>query len=72
MLGLGDVLRGLEELATDETADGLRFFRIALTEQVPGLNLRNRHVHGLAEQASKRDAEVVLMIAALLRLWSHQ
>ena len=68
VLGLGDVLRGLEELATDAMADRLRFFRIALTEQVPGLNLRNRHVHGLAEQASKRDAAVVLMIAALLRL----
>ncbi len=68
VLGLGDVLRGLGELATDEMADWLRFFRIALTEQAPGLNLRNRHVHGLAEQASKRDAAVVLRIAALLRL----
>ena len=67
VLGLGDVLRGLET-AMGEVADWLRFFRIALTEPVPGLNLRNRHVHGLAEQAAKHDAAVALRIAALLRL----
>ena len=67
VLGLGDVLRGLE-LQMDEVAEWLRFFRIALTEPVPGLNLRNRHVHGLAEQAARHDAAVALRIAALLRL----
>ena len=67
VLGLGDVLRSLE-LAIDKVADWLRFFRIALTEPAPGLNLRNRHVHGLAEQAAKQDAAIVLRIAALLRL----
>lgn len=66
--GLGEALRGLEELATGEMANWLRFHRIALTEQAPGLNLRNRHVHGLAEQATKQDAAIVLRIVALLRL----
>ena len=66
--GLGEVLRGLEVVATDETVDWFRFFRIALTEPVPGLNLRNRHVHGLAERATKQDAAVVLRIATLLPL----
>ena len=66
--GLGESLRGLEELAPDEMASWLRFNRIALTEQAPGLNLRNRHVHGLAEQATKQDAAIVLRIVALLRL----
>ena len=66
--GLGEALRGLEELATDEMANWLRFHRIALTEQAPGLNLRNRHVHGLAERATKQDAAIVLRIVALLRL----
>ena len=66
--GLGEALRGLEELATGEMANWLRFHRVALTEQVPGLNLRNRHVQGLAERATKEDAAIVLRIVALLRL----
>lgn len=68
VLGMGDVLRGLEELLSHAEADWLRCFRVALTEPVPGLNLRNKHMHGLAEQASKQDAAVVLRLAAVLRL----
>ena len=66
--GLGDILWDLERLGPSETVEWCRFFRIALTEPAPGLNLRNRHLHGLAETATKQDATLVLRIAALLRL----
>jgi len=68
VLGLGDVLRGLENLSTADEAEWFRSFRVALTEPLPGLNLRNRHLHGLTDQAEKPDAAIVLRIAALLRL----
>lgn len=68
VLGLGEVLRGLEELSTGDEAEWFRSFRVALTEPLPGLNLRNRHLHGLTDQAEKPDAAIVLRIAALLRL----
>ena len=66
--GLGDVLQKLEDLDADEMASWWRSFRIALTEQTPGLNLRNRHVHGLAESPTKQEAALGLRIVALLRL----
>ena len=68
VLGLGEVLRGLEELSTADEEEWFRSFRVALTEPLPGLNLRNRHLHGLTDQAEKPDAAIVLRIAALLRL----
>jgi len=72
VIGMGEVLRGLEEMSTGGEEEWFRFFRVALTEPAPGLNLRNRHVHGLAEQALKQDAAIVLRIAALLRLVKAQ
>ena len=65
--GLGSVLHDLAGLATNEVVDWWRFFHIALTESPPGLNLRNRYVHGLALEATKRDTVVVLRICVLLR-----
>ena len=65
--GLGSVLHDLAGLATNEMVDWWRFFRLALTESPPGLNLRNRYVHGLALEAMKQDTVVVLRICVLLR-----
>ena len=65
--GLGSVLHDLAGLATNEVVDWWRFFHIALTESPPGLNLRNRYVHGLALEATKQDTVVVLRICVLLR-----
>ena len=66
--GLGEILRNLENLYADDMGAWFRYFRIALTEQTPGLNLRNRHVHGFADYPTKLEAALVLRIAALLRL----
>ena len=60
-------LQDLPGFATNEMADWWRFFRLALTESPPGLNLRNRYVHGLALGAMKQDTVVVLRICVLLR-----
>ena len=67
-VSLGGVLHELERLSADEMAVWWRYFRIALVMPVPGLNLRNRHVHGLAGAATKADAVVALRIAALFRV----
>ena len=64
--GLDSVLEGLSELHPD-IERWWRFFRVALTIPSPGLNLRNRHLHGLAGAATKQDAAIVLRIAAALR-----
>ena len=70
--GLGAVLSDLAGLAVAEMTNWRRFFRIALTESAPGLNLRNRYVHGLARTATKRDAAIVLRICVLLRCMGRE
>ena len=64
--GLDSVLEGLSELHP-EIERWWRYFRVALTIPSPGLNLRNRYLHGLAGAATKQDAAIVLRIAAGLR-----
>ena len=64
---LGTVLRDLELTSSDHMVRWWRFFRVALTESPPGLNLRNRYAHGLVTSATTQDAVVVLRICALLR-----
>ena len=70
--GLGAVLRDLAGLAVAQMTDWWRFYRIALTEATPGLNLRNRYAHGLAATATKEDAAVVLRICVLLRFFGRE
>ena len=70
--GLGAVLSDLAGLPVAEMTDWWRFFRIALTESAPGLNLRNRYVHGLATTATKQDAAIVLRICVLLRFMDRE
>ena len=72
MKGLGAVLHDLAGLATNDVADWLRFFRIALTDSPPGLNLRKRYVHGLAAETKRQDTVVVLRICVLLRFLGHE
>ena len=64
--GLDSVLEGLSELHP-EIEGWWRYFRVALTIPSPGINLRNRYLHGLAGTATKQDAAIVLRIAAGLR-----
>ncbi|MXZ63333.1 MAG: hypothetical protein F4Y98_07000 [Chloroflexi bacterium] len=64
--GLDSVLSDLSVLYADLEL-WWRYFRVALTIPSPGLNLRNRYLHGLAGTASKQDAAIVLRIAAGLR-----
>ena len=61
--GLDSVLERLSELHP-EIEGWWRYFRVALTIPSPGLNLRNRYLHGLAGSATKQDAAIVLRIAA--------
>ena len=69
---LGPVLWDLERTSSDDMMRWWRFFRVALTESTPGLNLRNRYVHGLVRTATKQDAVVVLRICAMLRLFGDK
>ncbi len=66
------MLHDLAGFAPNEVADWLPFFRIALTESPPGLNLRNRYVHGLAAETKRQDTVVVLRICVLLRFLSRK
>ena len=70
--GLGAVLRDLAGLAVAQMTDWWRFYRIALTEATPGLNLRNHYAHGLGATATKEDATVVLRICVLLRFFGRE
>ena len=64
--GLDSVLNDLSDLYPDLEL-WWRYFRVALTIPSPGINLRNRYLHGLAGAATKQDAAIVLRIAAGLR-----
>ena len=64
--GLDSVLNDLSGLYPDLEL-WWRYFRVALTIPSPGINLRNRYLHGLAGTATKQDAAIVLRIAAGLR-----
>ena len=61
--GLDSVLNDLSGLYPDLEL-WWRYFRVALTIPSPGINLRNRYLHGLAGAATKQDAAIVLRIAA--------
>ena len=69
---LGAVLRDLERTSSGDMVRWCRFFRVALTESAPGLNLRNRYAHGLVARATKQDAAVVLRICTLLRFFGDE
>ena len=64
--GLDSVLNDLSGLYPDLDL-WWRYFRVALTIPSPGINLRNRYLHGLAGTATKLDAAIVLRIAGGLR-----
>ena len=63
---LGAILEDLHPVFGDDHEGWWRSLRTALTDPL-GLNLRNRHLHGLAGPARKQEAAVVLKIAAFLR-----
>ena len=64
---LGRILKDLRPYFGDDHEGWWRSLRTTLTDPL-GLNLRNRHLHGLAGPATKHEAAAVLKIAAFLRL----
>lgn len=64
---LGDLLRGL----IGRTPENERSYLHLLLADPLSLNLRNRALHGLMQDISKRDAALVLHAASLLALWQR-